>query len=84
MAERSRIFDYRGQEITVSWTPRTSDLVIIPGEGEATLTHPADMALDTAEVQSLMSQATGCNVRKDVIGFRKSGDKDTITLPVDC
>lgn len=55
-----------------------------PGEGEATLTHPAGMAVTTDEAQGLMAQATGCAIRKDVIGYGKTGTGDTITLPMDC
>lgn len=82
--ESTRAVTYRGQEIMVSWTPRSSDLVMTPGEGEATLTHPAGMALTTEEAQRLMAQATGCAIRKDVVGFGKSGTDGTITLPMDC
>lgn len=82
--ENTRAVAYRGQEITVSWTPRSSELVMTPGEGEATLTHPAGMAVTTDEAQGLMAQATGCAIRKDVIGYGKTGTGDTITLPMDC
>lgn len=39
-AENTRALTYRGQEIMVRWTSRSSDLVMTPGEGVATLGTP--------------------------------------------
>lgn len=83
-AENTSAVTCRGQEIMVNRTPRNSDLVMTPGAGDATLTYPAGMALTTEEAQRLMAQATGCAIRKDLVGYGKSGADNAITLPMDC